>query len=426
MKLCVIGAGAAGLCAAKNGIDFGCDVIIFEQAECVGGTWVYTDEVGKDKNGLNVHSSLYQGLHTNLPKEIMGYPYFPIPPNEKSYISALEFLEYLKLYASNFDLLKLIKFKHHVLNVSPSIDDKWSVIVRNLSSGDCESYKFDAVLICNGHYSTPIKPSYEGHDVFQGKQLHSHDYRKSVEFKDEKVLVIGAGPSGMDLTNEISKVAEKVTLSHHLKEPPKTKFRSNVDQMPDVVRLTKNGAEFVDGSSRDFSVVFYCTGYKYNFPFLSADCGIKWDNNYVRPLFKQCLSINRPSLGFIGLPFYVCATQMFDLQARFMLTFMTGRKQLPPRDEMLKDHEKEMNERWSKGLGRHQAHLMGPEQNKYYDNLATTAGVETIPNVMTKLHNFSSLRFLDDLTNFRNENFRILDNETFVKVNSHSKTTRDA
>lgn len=72
MKLCVIGAGAAGICAAKNGLDFGCDVTVFEQTESVGGTWVYTDEVAKDKNGLDVHSSMYQGLYTNLPKEVMG------------------------------------------------------------------------------------------------------------------------------------------------------------------------------------------------------------------------------------------------------------------------------------------------------------------------------------------------------------------
>lgn len=425
MKLCVIGAGAAGLCAAKNGVEFGCHVTVFEQAECVGGTWVYTDEVGRDRNGLNVHSSMYQGLHTNLPKEIMGYPHFPIQHQEKSYISAFDFLDYLKSYASTFDLLKLIKFKHHVMNVSPSIDDKWSVNVRNLASGDCESCYFDAVLICNGHYNTPIVPGFEGQDVFQGKQLHSHDYRKSDAFKGERVLVIGAGPSGMDLTNEISKVAEAVTLSHHLKEPPKTLFKPNVNQKPDVMRLTRNGAQFVDGSTQDFSVVFYCTGYKYSFPFLSADCGIKWDNNYVRPLFKQCLSINRPSLGFIGLPFYVCATQMFDLQARFTLTFMTGRKRLLPRDQMLDDYKAEMNERWSKGLGRHQAHLMGPEQNKYYNDLAATAGVEPIPSVMTKLHNFASLRFVDDLISFRSENFRILDNETFVKVSHSSKSIVD-
>lgn len=115
----------------------------------------------------------------------------------------------------------------------------------------------------------------------------------------------------MDLAHEISKIADRVTLSHHLSELPKTEFSANVDQKPDVMALTENGVIFTDRTSQDYSVIFYCTGYKYTFPFLSVDCGITCDDNYVRPLYKHCISINRPSLGFIGLPFYVCAMQMF-------------------------------------------------------------------------------------------------------------------
>lgn len=129
------------------------------------------------------------------------------------------------------------------------------------------------------------------------------------------VLVIGAGPSGMDLANEISKVANRVTLSHHQKDPePKTKFAANVDMRPDVKRLTENGAIFKDGSQQDYSVIVYCTGYKYTFPFLSVDCGISVDDNYVQPLYKHCININHPTMALIGVPFYVCASQMFDLQ----------------------------------------------------------------------------------------------------------------
>lgn len=73
-------------------------------------------------------------------------------------------------------------------------------------------------------------------------------------------MVIGAGPSGMDLTNEISKLAVRVTLSHHYKTDPLTKFLDNVDLRPDVVALTETGAEFADGSRQDYSVIFYCTG----------------------------------------------------------------------------------------------------------------------------------------------------------------------
>lgn len=62
MHIAVIGAGTAGLCAAKTAIQYGFDVTVFEQASQVGGTWVYSDAVGTDKYGLDVHTSMYQGL----------------------------------------------------------------------------------------------------------------------------------------------------------------------------------------------------------------------------------------------------------------------------------------------------------------------------------------------------------------------------
>lgn len=62
MHIAVIGAGTAGICAAKHALANGFRVTVFEQASQVGGTWVYTDTVGKDEYGLDVHTSMYQGL----------------------------------------------------------------------------------------------------------------------------------------------------------------------------------------------------------------------------------------------------------------------------------------------------------------------------------------------------------------------------
>lgn len=80
------------------------------------------------------------------------------------------------------------------------------------------------------------------------------------KFAGESVLVIGAGPSGIDLAMEISKVAERVTLSHHLRRKPRTSFPENVCHKPDVDHFTDNGAVFKDDTSETFSVIFYCTG----------------------------------------------------------------------------------------------------------------------------------------------------------------------
>lgn len=60
MRIGVIGAGPAGLCAVKRSLEFGCEVIAFEQSEKIGGTWNLT-EIITDKNGLDVHSSMYEG-----------------------------------------------------------------------------------------------------------------------------------------------------------------------------------------------------------------------------------------------------------------------------------------------------------------------------------------------------------------------------
>lgn len=293
----------------------------------MGGTWLFTEETGKDKFGLEIHSSMYEGLYTNLPKEIMGFPDFPIPCNrQESYISSVEFLNFLNSYAERFNLIEKIKFQHHVVRVRPLANERWEVVVRSLKCETYEIHTFDSILVCNGHYNTPITPKLEGQDMFIGRQIHSHDYRRASDFAHESVLVVGAGPSGMDLANEISKVARHVTLSHHLQDLPKTKFNDNLEQKPDIQRLTMTGAEFCDGSSRNYNTILYCTGYKYSFPFLSVDCNVTCDNNFVRPLYKHCININRPTMGFIGLPFYVCAAQMFDLQSRFCLTFITKRK----------------------------------------------------------------------------------------------------
>lgn len=194
----------------------------------------------------------------------MGYPDFPIPEQDKSYIPAADMLAFLDLYATRFAVKPCIRFQHYVIRVRPLGESAWELIVRDLPNDRVDTHRFDALLVCNGHYNQPAWPNYAGRSEFVGQQIHSHDYRCADPFGGETVLVIGAGPSGMDLTNEISKVAQRVTLSHHHPENPLTRFLDNVDLRPDVRRLTRTGAVFADGSQQDYSVIFYCTGNGHN------------------------------------------------------------------------------------------------------------------------------------------------------------------
>lgn len=92
-------------------------------------------------------------------------------------------------------------------------------------------------------------------------------FNRSIE-KGEQILLIGGGPSGLDLAAQLSQTAERITFSQHkipneTKEahanreklmPPRTILQDNVK------RFTPNGAEFLDGTHQTFSVVIFATG----------------------------------------------------------------------------------------------------------------------------------------------------------------------
>lgn len=65
-KVCVIGAGAAGLCAARHfAPNSNFELKVYEQTNDIGGTWIYKEATEVDENGLPVHSSMYRDLRFN-------------------------------------------------------------------------------------------------------------------------------------------------------------------------------------------------------------------------------------------------------------------------------------------------------------------------------------------------------------------------
>jgi cation diffusion facilitator CzcD-associated flavoprotein CzcO len=64
-SVAVVGGGAAGLASLRHLVNkpsvFN-KVVAYELTSKVGGTWVYTDRVGKDEHGLPIMSSMYRNL----------------------------------------------------------------------------------------------------------------------------------------------------------------------------------------------------------------------------------------------------------------------------------------------------------------------------------------------------------------------------
>lgn len=89
--------------------------------------------------------------------------------------------------------------------------------------------------------------------------MHSHDYKDAEAFRNRRVLLVGAGASGLDLALQLSNVTAKLFHSHHLNYN-QPEFPKNYMKKPDIDSFTSTGAFFVDGSTEEFDDVIFCTG----------------------------------------------------------------------------------------------------------------------------------------------------------------------
>ncbi|XP_053324724.1 flavin-containing monooxygenase 5-like [Spea bombifrons] len=210
-KVAVIGAGSSGLPAIKCCLDEGLEPTCFERTDDLGGLWRFKD-VSEDGR-----ASIYNSVIINTSKEMMCYSDYLIPDDYPNYMHNSKVLQYFRLYAEHFQLIKYIQFKTTVVSIKKSPDfattGQWEVITE--CNGQKKKDIFDAILVCTGHHSVPNLPlnSFPGLEIFKGQYFHSRDYKTPEAFKGKKVMVIGIGNTGVDLVVELSAVAKQVFLS---------------------------------------------------------------------------------------------------------------------------------------------------------------------------------------------------------------------
>ncbi|XP_044263466.1 senecionine N-oxygenase-like [Tribolium madens] len=405
MKIAIIGAGGAGLCAGRHCLKEDIAFDIFEQTGNLGGTWNYTDLVGCDENGVPIHTSMYKGLRTNLPKELMAFEDFSYPKQNRSYLLQEEVLDYIRSYSDKFHINPHIKYFKRVIWIERQ-NFLWSVHYEDVKMREKKTEHYDAVIICNGHYSDPFIPDIPGVKCFLGRIKHSHEYRSPEPYNNKRVLIVGSGPSGLDISRQIANVASKVFLSHRSKDALPTD--DTLHQKCLIKEFLENRAIFEDGTCEEIDEVLFCTGFNYEFPFLSTCCGVKVTDNYVHPLYKQIISIENPTLAFIGIPFKTCPFPLFDIQVRFFLATLTGHFKLPKKQDMLKELAEE--EKRKSGVPKSKYHQLGGAQGSYFDNLAETAKIKKVPQVIQKLY----LRII--MNRNLNDCFKIIDDDNWIQI----------
>ncbi|XP_066117847.1 flavin-containing monooxygenase 5 [Saccopteryx bilineata] len=210
-KIAVIGGGASGLTSIKCCLDEGLEPVCFERTDDIGGLWRFQE------NPEEGRASIYKSVIINTSKEMMCFSDYPIPDHFPNFMHNSQVLEYFRMYAKEFDLLKYIRFKTIVCSVKKrpdfSTSGQWEVVTE--SEGKKEVHVFDGVMVCTGHHTTAHLPleSFPGIEKFKGQYFHSRDYKNPDSFKGKRVIIIGIGNSGGDLAVEISHTAKQVFLS---------------------------------------------------------------------------------------------------------------------------------------------------------------------------------------------------------------------
>lgn len=88
----------------------------------------------------------------------------------------------------------------------------WTVTYKDLESKVETTKTFDAVVLCNGHYTVGHIPHIPGIESFHGGCIHSHQYRMPEVYAGKKVCILGASWSGIDIAMEVSQYADKVCM----------------------------------------------------------------------------------------------------------------------------------------------------------------------------------------------------------------------
>ncbi|XP_070532004.1 flavin-containing monooxygenase 5-like [Ptychodera flava] len=210
-RIAVIGAGASGLIAMKCCLDEGLEPVCFDKGTDIGGLWNYHEDV---KDG---HASVFRSTIINTSKELMAFSDFPAPKEYPNYMHNTYVMQYFRLYAEKFGLMKHINFKTHIDSVRQAADydtsGKWDVSYTDKEKGTSNTETFDGVLVCTGHHVDPNVPTFPGQDDFQGRIIHTHDYKHPRDYEDKRILVIGVGNSGGDAAVELSRIGSQVFLS---------------------------------------------------------------------------------------------------------------------------------------------------------------------------------------------------------------------
>jgi len=293
-----------------------------------------------------------QSLHTNLPTSIMQLKDFPFQSGLPSYPSHADVLEYLQLYAKHFGVDELVRTETNVTGVSKA-GSQWKITLESSEKGVYEE-EFDRLVVANGHFNKAFHVPIKGIEHFPGAVSHARSYRTPGPYQGKRVLVIGRGPSGQDISLELAQSGVKEVYVAAIDYDPSIVDEKDTRILkPTVDYIAEDGTVvFTDGSSIVApDEIMHCTGYLYTvnnffpsellFPKTAVIPNSISDevakDLAVAPVYKHLFSIEDPTAVFIGLPFSNLPFLCFELQSKWVARVFNGSVPLPSKESMYED-----------------------------------------------------------------------------------------
>src|SRR5690606_35625827 len=75
------------------------------------------------------------------------------------------------------------------------------------------NFFYKVVISATGIWNNPILPTIEGMESFAGELYHARDFRDEAQIRHKRVLVVGNGPSGIDISVASGDVAAKTYIA---------------------------------------------------------------------------------------------------------------------------------------------------------------------------------------------------------------------
>ena len=194
----IVGGGQAGLSIAASLGQLNIDCLIVDKHERIGDNW-----------RLRYHALT---LHNQV--QVNHLPYMPFPPTWPTYIPKDKLANWFENYVESLEL----NYWTHSELIGGSYDEAtqtWSVDVRRSNEegeGEIRTFHPRHVIMASGVSGIAQIPEIPTLDAFSGTVLHSSQYHDGEDWSGKKVVVIGSGNSGHDISQDLYSSGADVTM----------------------------------------------------------------------------------------------------------------------------------------------------------------------------------------------------------------------